>query len=64
MKIVKSTGKSTWVQRRMTMHDSTAEWRLQVSNGKFNRATEKPGNKFTTENDNIRSRGSKGPRRL
>lgn len=61
MKIIKAAGESAWNQRRMTMHDSTAEWRLQVSNGKFNRATEKPGNKFTMLNDNLRSRGSKRP---
>lgn len=61
MKIVKTAGKSAWDQRRMTMHDSSAEWSLQVTNGKFNRATEKPGGKFASANSNQRSRGPKRP---
>lgn len=63
MKIVKAAGQSSWKARRLTMHGSTAERRLQVLNGKSNRATEKPGNTYTMGNDNKRSRGSKSPRR-
>ena len=62
MKLVKMSGHSATSQRERAMHGSSSEWRLQVLNGKFNRSTEKPGNKFTMANDNQRSRGSHRPK--
>jgi len=62
MKLVKMGGHSATSQRERSMHGSSSEWRLQVLNGRFNRSTEKPGNKFTMPNENKRSRGSKSPK--
>jgi hypothetical protein len=56
MRILKQAGQDVPPGDRRKMHGSVHERKLQVSNGKLNRAGEKPGNRIIGPNDNQRHR--------